>query len=118
MGAWRDRPAEWPMGMPSPTEPGWQGWALHWLSAHAVPLWLTQAATATGMPQRDTARLAWRLRTTEARALEASTPWMLQSLTDAGIPADAADEIGRLVADDIDRRRERLADLESVARHL
>jgi hypothetical protein len=106
------------MGMPPPHTPGWAGWAAHWLSAHAVPLWLTQAATATDMRERDAARLAWRLRTTEARALEASTSWMRQSLIDTGVPADAADEIGRLVAADISRRRDRIRDLEAIAAHL
>jgi hypothetical protein len=106
------------MGMPSPTEPGWQGWALHWMSAHTTPLWLSQAAMATTMPQRDLARLSWRLRTTEARALEAARPWLSQSLADLGLPPEVCEEVDRLAADDIDRRRDRLRELEAVARHL
>jgi hypothetical protein len=77
-----------------------------------------QAALVADMRQRDMARLAWRLRAAEARALEASDPWLLRSLADAGVPAVDVDEVGRVMASDIGRCRDRLTDLGAIAEHL
>jgi hypothetical protein len=106
------------MGMPSPGDPGFEGWVAHWLSAHVVPLWLARAAVATGMNQLEMARLAWRRSSAEARVLGASRPWVRQSLLDAGIPAADVAEVDRLVVADIERRGKRLADLGTIAERL
>lgn len=46
-------------GLPSPDEPGWEGWCRHWLAVHG-PLALTEQAAAGNMSQRTHGRMLWR----------------------------------------------------------
>lgn len=47
--------------MPDPSEQRWAGWAAHWVSANACPLWLSAELARQPVPEHVRARLAWRL---------------------------------------------------------
>jgi hypothetical protein len=64
--------------------PGLAGMSLGWLSAHAVPHWLTRAALKHGVRSQDLARLTWRVRLREIAALEVAALWLRQALVDIG----------------------------------
>ena len=121
MGAWRENPTSWPIGMPSPGSDGWTGWARHWLAAQVSPVWLTRTAIETRLPLAVQARLAWRLRAGEASALDRSVGEggaLRRSLRDAQVPEEVADQVVAAVEDGVVRRRRTLAELEAVGRHL
>lgn len=56
-------------GLPSPDEPGWSGWARHWLAVHS-PAALNQQVAATGLSPLAHGRLLWRLLVDRRAALE------------------------------------------------
>lgn len=103
--------------MPDPSEERWAGWAAHWISANACPLWLSaELARQPAVPEHVRARLAWRLYKARAdvlsRAVADPGGTLMRSLTDAGLPPDEAGALVEHTRADVARRRSRLGELE------
>ncbi|MBB6172148.1 hypothetical protein HNR23_002208 [Nocardiopsis mwathae] len=118
MGAWRERPDNWPWGVPTTDTPGFVDHAVHWLAEHAIPARVGVLAGEIYASPRATARTGWRFLSATAQAFEREAATLRRELRDVGLDPGVVDEVVAIAARDAARGRARVAELEAIGPHL